>query len=341
MSNRPVTLRDIAKKVGVHTSTVSRVLNPDAGAKVSREVALKVTRAAEELGYSLNPFARSLKTNQSFTIGVLIPDLTDPLFPPIMRGIEDTLSEAGYTAILANSDNDPDHERKGLETMRARKVDGLILATAQRKDRLVARCVADRIPLVLVNREVEDHSVPAVVNDDIGGMRMVTEHVISLGHRRIGHISGPQTLSTGMNRLNGYLAAMRAHGLPERHADMVEAAPLTDAAAQAAAEALLASDPDLTAIVTANDMLALGAYDALEARGLSCPDDVSVTGFNDIPFADKFKPPITTVRIQKFEMGAEAARLVLRMIKGENVGGLSMLLRPTLVVRGSTAPPRR
>ncbi len=340
MTNRPVTLRDIAKKVGVHTSTVSRVLNPEAGAKVSREVALKVTRAAEELGYSLNPFARSLKTNQSFTIGVLIPDLTDPLFPPIMRGIEDTLSAAGYTAILANSDNDPEHERKGFETMRARKVDGLVLATAKRQDPLVATCLARKIPLVLVNREVDDHAVPAVVNDDAGGMRLITEHVISLGHRRIGHIAGPQSLSTGVNRLSGYLAAMRAHGLEVRDEDIIEAKAFTEAAGQSAAEKLLASDPELTAIVTANDMVALGVYDALAARGLRCPEDVSVTGFNDIPFADKFKPPITTVRIQKFEMGAEAARMILRMIKGEGMPGMTMLLRPTLVVRGSTAPPR-
>jgi len=337
MAKKAITLRDVARKVGVHPSTVSRVLNADTRSMVSREVAIKVTKAAEELGYNLNPFARSLKTNRSFTIGVLIPDLTDPLFPPVIRGIEDTLEAYGYTAILANSDNDQAHERSSFEAMRARKVDGFILATAHRSDELVDECVGEGIPLVLINREVDNHSVPSVVNDDAAGLRLAVEHVVELGHRVIGHVAGPQSLSTGFSRYTGFMSAMRGCGLkvPEGAIEIADA--FTEAAGHRAAKALLARCPGISAIVTANDMLALGCYDALEELGIACPDKISVTGFNDIPFVDKMKPPLTTLRIQHSEMGEEAARLLLRLIRGEPVGQISMVLKPQLIVRGSTA----
>lgn len=339
MAKRPVTLRDIAEKVGVHTSTVSRVLNSPNDCKVSRDVALKVTKAADELGYHLNPFARSLKTNRSFTIGVLIPDLTDPLFPPIIRGIEDTLGAAGYTAILANSDNDLELERKTYETMKARKVDGFIMATAHRSDEVVESCLESGIPLVLINREVDNLSIPSVTNDSEAGMRLAVDHLYACGHRRIGHLAGPQSMSTGYSRLRGFQSAMRANGLEMREGDIACADAFTEESGLQASRSLLDPDRGLTAIVTSSDMLALGCYDALDEMGISCPDEVSVTGFNDIRFASKFSPPMTTVRIQHAQMGMEAAWLILRMIKGDAVGGVSMVLRPTLVVRESTAAP--
>jgi len=340
MAKKAITLRDVARKVGVHPSTVSRVLNADTRNMVSREVAMKVTKAAEELGYNLNPFARSLKTNRSFTIGVLIPDLTDPLFPPVIRGIENTLDSYGYTAILANSDNDQMHERSSFEAMRARKVDGFIFATAHRSDELVDECVNEGIPLVLINREVDSHCVPSVVNDDTAGLRMAVEHVAGLGHSRIGHVAGPQTLSTGFSRYTGFVSAMRACGLSVAEGAIVVADAFTEAAGYRATKDLLHRHPEITAIVTANDMLALGCYDALEELDLDCPNDISVTGFNDIPFVDKMKPPLTTLRIQHSEMGEEAARLLLRLMRNEPVGQISLVLKPQLVVRGSTAPAR-
>lgn len=336
---RRPTLRDIAKKVGVHPSTVSRVLNSQKSGKISQEVTLKVRKAAENAGFHLNPFARGLKTNRSFTVGVLIPDLTDPLFPPIVRGIENTLGPAGYTAILANCDNDPAHERRSFETMRARKVDGFLLVTAHRSDELVDRCVGESIPLVLINRHVDSPEVPSVANDDEGGVRLAVDHLVGIGHRHIGHVVGPQNLSTGYGRLMGFLSAMRANGLEAGNDVIAIAEDFTEGSGRKAALALLRRRPDVTAIVAAGDMLALGCYDALSELGLHCPEDISVTGFNDIAFAGKFAPPLTTVHAQKAEMGTEAARLILRIIQGETIRGVSLVLRPTLVVRGSTAPP--
>jgi len=336
---RTVTLRDVASKVGVHPSTVSRVLNSDTRDMVSREVAAKVTKAADELGYNLNPFARSLKTNQSFTIGVLIPDLTDPLFPPIIRGIEDTLSGYGYTAIMANSDNDQTHERMSFDAMKARKVDGFILATAHRSDELVDQSLEEGIPLVLVNRQVDTPSVPSVVNDDAAGLRILVDHVAGLGHRRIAHIAGPQSLSTGFTRYNGFVNAMRGRGLSVREEDIVVADVFTEEGGYRAAKAIFENGTDITAVVTANDMLALGCFDALQELGIRCPEDVSVTGLNDIPFVSKITPALTTVRIQHFEMGEEAAKLLMRLIKNEDVGQISIVLKPELIIRDSTAPP--
>ncbi len=208
-----MTIRDVARLAEVHPGTVSRALNEETRALVNPETAERVLRAAEELGYRPNRIARGLKTSRSHTIGVLIPDITNPLFPPILRGIEDRLDEAGYTALIVNTDNDAERERIYLEAMRARQVDGFISATARLDRELLAELDGAGTPLVLVNRSLEDGSVPAVTVDDRRGIALAVEHVVELGHRRIGHVAGPQNLSTGHRRQLGFIEAMRAAGL--------------------------------------------------------------------------------------------------------------------------------
>ena len=208
-----MTIRDVARLAEVHPGTVSRALNEQTRALVNEETAARVLRAATELGYRPNPIARGLKTNRSYTVGVLIPDLTNPLFPPIVRGIEDRLGPAGYTPLLVNTDNDPARERSHIEAMLARQVDGLIAATARLDVEPLAEAAAGGMPLVLVNRSFEDGSVAAVTVDDGKGIRLAVEHVAQLGHRRIGHVAGPQNVSTGHRRYIGFLAAMEAAGL--------------------------------------------------------------------------------------------------------------------------------
>ena len=209
----PVTIRDVARVAKVHPGTVSRALNADTRSLVNEETAERVLRAAEELGYRPNPIARGLKTNRSYTIGVLIPDITNPLFPPILRGIEDRLGEAGYTSLIVNTDNDADRERSHIEAMRARQVDGFISATARLDRELLAEAAAAEKPLVLVNRSLEDGSAPAVTVDDAFGIRLAVEHIAGLGHKRIGHVAGPQNLSTGHRRYLGFVEAMTDAGL--------------------------------------------------------------------------------------------------------------------------------
>ncbi len=334
-----VTIRDVARLANVHPGTVSRALNAQTRTLVNPETADRVVRAAEELGYRPNPIARGLKTNRSYTVGVLIPDLTNPLFPPIMRGVEDRLGESGYTLLTVNTDNDAERERSQVEALLARQVDGFIAATARLDVTLLAEVAAGGVPVILVNRSLEDGSLPAVTVDDHQGIGLAVEHVIALGHGRIGHLAGPQNVSTGHGRHLGFLEAMRAagHDAPPERITFSDA--YSESAGARACEQLLAREPQITAIIAANDRLAIGCYDSLEARRLSCPGDVSIVGFNDMPLVDRLRPPLTTVRVPQREIGEVAADLMLASLADGPMLTDQVLLEPTLVVRGSTQAP--
>jgi LacI family transcriptional regulator len=336
-SRSRVTIRDVAERVGVHPSTVSRVLNPATRGRITSEIVEKVTDAAAELGYRPNQTARGLRTNRTRTIGVLIPDITNPLFPPIIRGIEDGLGADGYTAILGNTDNIASRESEAVSTLRARQIDGLILATARRDDPIVAECIADGLPLVLVNRTADADGVSSIVNDDALGIALAVRHLKERGHTRIAHIAGPRTLSTGEARRQSFVAAMKAEGLDAEPGLIAETTAFSEDEGLRAAAQLISGSVKFTAIVAANDLIALGAYEALGDAGLRCPDDVSVTGFNDMPFVDRLSPPLTTVRIPHYELGREAGRRLVELIENPDSPARATTLRPELIVRGSTA----
>ena len=337
MARPRVTLRDVARRVGVHPSTVSRALNPATRGLITDDIARRVTRAAAALGYRLNHIAYGLKTNRSRTVGVLVPDITNPVFPPIIRGIEDALAEAGYTAILANTDNDAGRERVILENMFARRVDGLILATARRRDPVVERCVAEDVPAVLLNRTVDSGAVSSVVNDDAFGIRLVVRHLIDRGHARIAHLAGPLTLSTGNACHRSFHSALKAAGLRSHPRRVVVCGAFSESEGKLGFLELWRRDRSFTAVVAGNDLLALGCYDAARELGVRVPEDVAVTGFNDMPFVDKLQPPLTTVRIPHYRMGAQAARTLLARLHNRDAPVEHVTLRPELVVRGSTA----
>ena len=333
-----VTLREVARRAGVHAGTASRALNPQTRSLVNAATASKVIAAAEELGYRPNPMARGLKTNRSFTIGVLVPDLTNPLFPPIVRGIEDELATEGYTALLANSDNDRDKERLHFETMKDRQVEGFIMATAELDHPLIEDAIAADAPIVLVNRTVDSSRAFAVINDDRMGTALAVNHLVDLGHTRIAHIVGPERYSTGKSRYRGFIAAMKAAGLKSDRKLIRFTRTFVESEGARVFKQLLENDSkDLTAVVAGNDLLALGCYDALAEAGLSCPQDVSIVGFNDIPFLDKLKPPLTTIRIPHYELGKRAAALVLKRLRDPQLEAVTIQLDPQLIVRGSTA----
>jgi len=331
------TVTDVAKRAGVHPSTASRALNPATRHRLTEEVANRVIAVAKELGYVPNGLATSLRTRRSGTVGVLLPDIANPVFPPILQGLEGALAEAGYVAMVADASGGLARQKIVLERLMGRQVDGLVLATAARSDPVVDLCLKANMPLVMVNRSETDRQLCSVVSDDARGMRLAVEHLVSLGHCRVAHLAGPQDLSTGRGRLDGFLAAMAGAGLSPLSVEPAIA--FSRDAGRDAAVRLLDQAPDATAIVAANDLLALGVYDALRLRGLSCPSHVSVVGHNDMPFVDMVSPPLTTVRIRHREMGAQAARLLLSLIRGE-AEDLDVVLKPDLVVRASTAPPR-
>lgn len=337
---RQPTLQDVADSARVHRATASRALNPATQHLVNAETADRVARAARSLGYRPNQIARSLKTARSASVGLVIPDLTNPLFPPIARGVEDVLGAVGYNAWIINTDNDPDREAAAVESMRVRSVEGFVFATARLEHPLLAELTAAGSPVVLVNRRVARPDIPSVTADDATGVALAVRHLVELGHQKIVHLAGPQDLSTGRDRLRAFRQALRDHDLPDTPERLVICSSWTETAGAKALTGLLNSTVEFTAILAGNDMLALGCYDALAERGLSCPDDVSVVGFNDTPFMDKLSPPLTTVRIPHYELGAEAARLLLAEIQEPRRHPRSVLMPLTLVVRGSTAPPQ-
>jgi LacI family transcriptional regulator len=342
MARAKATIHDVAKAVGVHASTVSRVLNPGRRHMVTTEMARRVIDAATSLGYHPNALAHGLRMKRSSTVGVLIPDITNPVFPLILRGIEDALGPLGYTAIIANTDGEAARDALTLERMLARRVDGLILATARRQDPVVARCIAEDLPVVLINRMTSDiGEITAVVNQDARGIALAVAHLAGLGHRRIAHLAGPQHLSTGHERLEGFIAAMTESGLVAEPRLIATAPAYNVAEGERAMYALLDgggfAQGGFTAVVVANDLLAIGCYDALAARGLRCPGDLSITGYNDMPFVDKLSPPLTTIRIQHYEMGVRAARLLLERLTDSASRRVDIKLEPSLVIRGSTA----
>ena len=338
MTERPATLRDVATAAGVHPATASRALNPSTRLLVSEETAQRVLQAAARLGYRPNPVARSLRTRRSNSVGVLIPDLNNPLFPPIVRGVEDMLAGHGYVALIGNTDGDPQRERMVFDQMRARHVDGFVLATATLRNPILDEAAAADLPVVLMNRTAEGYPFSSVSVDNEQGMRAAVAHLASLGHTRIGHIAGPQEISTGIARLRGFGDGARASHLEVSPDQIVYAGAYTVEEGVRCCAELLSGRGDLTAIMAANDMLAIGCYTALESLGLSCPEDISVMGFNDMPFIDRLRPPLSTIRFPHYQLGTEAAKLLMERIDSGS-GPLKILyLAPELVVRGSTAP---
>ena len=336
-----VTLREVADVAGVHPGTASRALNVETRPLVNEETAERVLRAADELGYRPNPIARGLKTNRSYTVGVLIPDLMNPLFPPIVRGIQDRLEEAGYTPLIANTENDPQRERIDFERLRARQVDGFITATARRADDLLTQVAAIGTPVVLVNRRLEQPVLPAVVGDDRAGMRLAIDHLADLGHRRIAYLAGPQQVSTGYLRYEGFLEAMRDRGLEPDAESIRFGDAFTEAEGLRLCGELLDAATMPTAIAAGNDLVALGCYDVFGERGIRCPEEISVVGFNDMPFAGRFDPPLTTIRLPHYEIGARAAELLIELQGETQAPPPQIQLAPELVARSSTAPPQR
>lgn len=334
---RPATLREVATAARLDISTVSRALRPETRSRVKPETVKRVLATADALGYRANPFARGLKDQRSMTIGMLVPDLGNPLFPPIVRGIEDGLRDHGYAMILANTDQDLGREANLLDVFMQRRVDGLVLATALRSYPLLDTLVDSGLPVVLVNRTMDEAGISMVSGDDHQGIGLAVKHLVELGHRRIAFAGAALSASTGFNRYQHFLAWMVSLGLSVDE-DLIVFAPWfsKEAGAEATAE-LLERDRAFTAVVAASDMIALGCYRALRERGLKVPDDVSVVGYNGSRWCDEFAPPLTSIHVPKYEIGLQTAQVLLTMLEVPGSAPANILLPTTLQVRSSTA----
>ncbi len=335
-----VTLKHVAEAAGVHASTVSRALNPATRHMVVPEVAERVAKLAGSLGYRPNLMAAGLRTGRSQLIGALVPDIANTVFSPILSGASASLAAQGYSIIVADVGTNPARHLELANQLVARRIDGFILATVSRDDPIVDFCLEQNLPAVLVNRAEERRRLSAVVSDDTLGMQLAVDHLVALGHERIGHLAGPETISTGHLRRKGFYDAIALHGLAVGNCPSEATEAYSREEGVRAGERLLAAAPDITAIVAANDLLALGAYDAAARRGRSVPGDLSIVGHNDMPLVDMVAPPLTTVRISHHEIGRVAADLLLQQLTGKEYSTRNIVLAPTLVVRGSTAAVR-
>lgn len=334
-----VTLLDVARIAGVHVSTASRALDPEQSKLVSGRTAERVRRVAADLGYRPNLFARGLRNSKTMSVGVLLPDITNPFFPPIVRGVEDELGQAGYTVLLGNTDNDDRRELELVRSLLARRVDGFVLTSTHGPDAL-APVIMSKRPAVMVNRAVSGLGIPQVVADNEAASRRIARHLLDLGHRRFAEIAGPAGLSTSTSRHSGLVHELELAGVALDKDLSVTPGAFSVEGGMAATRQLLEAGKKFTAVVAANDLLALGAMEVLVAEGLRIPEDVSVVGFNDVPFADWFAIPLTTMRVPGHEMGRRAAQILRTMMQGDRDVPQSTEVRAELVVRKSTGPAK-
>jgi LacI family transcriptional regulator len=337
-----VTVRDVARRAGVSTSTVSHVLNRTR--YVSEELRERVVSAMQDLHFEPNAAARMLSLRRSNAIGLIVSDIRNPFFASVTRGVEDVAQEHGYTVVLCNSDETVVKETACLKALQSHQVDGVLLASAGVADEHVRRLVRAGYPIVLVDRDLPDLGVPAVLLDNEGAAYSAVRHLVDRGHRRIGMVSGRPSISTTTERIAGYQRALREAGV-EPDDRLVISGESTSEGGARATHALLDLRPCPTAIFSGNNLMTIGALHAISSRGLSVPDDVALVGFDDFPFpwSDAFSPHLTTMAQPTYELGRRAAEMLVQILRNNSppVAHRAVLDGKLLIRESSGALPAR
>jgi len=327
------TLRDVALRAGVSIGSASAVVNGTA--PVSPEMRAKVLRAVEELGYSPDGIARSLRLGRTRTIGLVVPDITNPHFAGMASAIEIACDRAGYTLMLCNTADDPAKEIRHLKLMRTQRVDGIILVPGGATVEVEPLRQAIAAPTVLVDRTLDGLDCDAVLLDNRAASRMVVEYLIRSGHRRIGIIVGPAALSMSGERLAGYRETLAENGIPVVEA-LVVAGDFQSEPAYQAAVALLHRRPRPTAIFSTSNHTTIGTMKALADQGFRCPRDISVAGIDDFEWSNAFAPRLTTAAQPIAEIGGQAVAALLERMSGTGASQpRRFVLAPRLIVRDS------
>jgi LacI family transcriptional regulator len=329
-----VTIQDVAARAGVSAMTVSRVLNqPARVAPATRE---RVEQAIRELGFVPNALARGLLRGRTHTVALLVSDIGNPFFTQIVRGAEDVAQRNGYIVILANSDESPEKERQYVQTLLSRQIDGLLVAPVGNASRpLLDMLIRHHKPFVLIDRTIDGVQADTVVGDSVGGARMLTEHLIGLGHRRIALINGSAEVSTARERRRGYVEGLRLHGI-EAHPELIAEGNFKREGGRRAAKQLLALPPDErpTAILADNNFHAIGAIEVLRDAGVVVPDDMALVCFDDTELVSAIQPFLTVVSQPARTFGTIGMQFLLeRLDGGETQPPRKVVLPPELTVR--------
>ena len=325
-----VTIEMVASMAGVSPSTISRVLNGTAA--VSEAKTQAINAAIAQLGYVPNPLARGLAGGRTLSVGVVTQAVDSPYYGAALRGIEDELDPAGYRPLFVSGNWNAAAEARCIEMLRARRVDGIIVLTGRLPDQALKAC-AKALPVVVTGRALKAPGLYSLKFDNFEGARLATQHLLQLGHRHIGFITGDQDHPDSLERLQGYRAALESAGVafdPKR----VVPGEYHEVSGVLAVDRLLNGGRPLTAIFAANDQMAFGAALGLRRRGLRVPDDVSLVGFDDLPTAQYASPPLSTIHQPAYELGRLAATSMLQLLAGTEP--TAQVPAPRLVAREST-----
>lgn len=329
-----VTIQQVAKKAGVSTATVSRVLNDSP--LVTNELKVRVRVAIEQLGYYPNRSARNLRTKKVHKVGVLFADISNPFFTSVLTGIESTLQQAGYILLLGNSNENPQIEQLHLNAFLEEGVAGIIFAPTTNSRTRYEKVLGFGIPMLTIDRVVEGLKVDTVTINNVDAAYHATNHLLKLGHRDVAFISGPENMSTSRFRQLGYQQAMRDAG---RLATQIVSGNFRQDGGYDAMQVLIKEVHRPTAIVVANNLMTLGAIQCIHEHGLAIPEDIAVVGFDDMPWAATIQPPLSVIAQPTFEMGTVAAKLLLDRIQNPDHPIQRITLETQLIIRKSCGHP--
>lgn len=331
-------IRHVARKARVSTATVSRTIN-DPG-QVSRQTAERVRRAIRGLNYHPNIHARTLVSGRSRLLGLIISDIANPFFPELVKGFEDAALQNSYEVMVTNTNYSPSRMAECVRRMLERKVDGVAIMTSEMDRSLIEELARRGVPIVFLDVGRVQRRMSNICVDYAGGIREAVEHLLALGHRRIAFISGPLGLKSARIRRSAFLKTLQRYGIYEDKDLVVEGNHKIDGGQSAMQRLLDLPDPP-TAVLTSNDLTALGALGTLHKAGRRVPEEISVVGFDDIDLAQYTQPPLTTIRLSRSELGHVALDALVRSISGDSLRGRKYSIETHLVTRESTGPGPR
>jgi LacI family transcriptional regulator len=330
-----MSIHEVAKRAGVSISTVSRTIN--GVRKVNPEIARRVWRAVDELGYHPNTQARALVSGRIRILGLIVSDITNPFFPEVIRGFEEVAVPAGFEVLLSSTNYDPARMASSVRRMLERKVEGVAIMTSEMEDSLIARLTDQEIPLVFLDVGTPGPHVSNIVVNYTTGIEQAIQHLLQFGHRRISFISGPNSLSSARIRREAFLACLEANEV-EVATDLIIESDHTMEGGLHAVEKVLRVKRPPTAILASNDLTAIGLLRGLDRAGLHAPTDMSVVGFDDIRLAEFTLPPLTTIRLSRPELANLSFKALIGNIEGriDTMRGATYHIDTSLIVRGST-----
>jgi LacI family transcriptional regulator len=331
------TISDVAKEAGVSTMTVSRVLN--GRGEISQETRERVQSVIDRLNYRPSSLARNLKTQRTHTIGLIIPDITNPFFPELVRGAEDIAAEEGFAVILCNTVRNAEREQKALELLEDKRVDGVILCSSGLSDEVLVPLLKQHAAVVVFDRILDKTIAGSVKIDDVYGAISATNHLLQIGRRRLALLAGPAYYLGSKQRRYGFRVALETRGFKFDPGFEVACEP-EEVGGLAATRLLLKKDPKIDGIFCFNDLVALGALDACSELGIKVPEQVAIVGFDDIRLASLMTPQLSTLRVDKLKLGRVMVQMLLERIKGGATANSEEVIRPQLIVRQSAPLPR-